>query len=493
MGAAIGLLKPGYMRKPSFPATRREPEKGPFFDKPDPKWAPVVREAFERIAGGELPWSVGLWLTEVGLPKAGNCHTSEWTEKNVIALIRRTDYRGFQKYRDTVSKKVHTTGTRKSERNDPEEVLTRELPNMRIVPDWLWYAANAAIDRRVRRRNGQEEPDHPLAGIPRDSRGPLSGIFRCFCGARMNVDGRVEGGYRCSLVLKGKCWNKATSLKEMTHRALGDAIVGQLRLLDDELDRMLGRVQELFDDGGRREHRKKCSQARVHELRLALERLNDSIETAEQPSDSTRKRIEKREEELARAVAELQHTERQDALRSLPKRKQIGKRIDHVVEEIQRMDRSTQAELQLLVGTIQAIPCQQFGSNKVVLRTKFELQLAALLPSQTRAALAAMLDGPINEHFESIPMTVDLFEPSAGPKYGLKALELKEQRGWGPTRTAKELGITKRKVCIALKYGAALREAGLTDPFVELTEPPEAASRWRTHPRFQQKSKTTNR
>ena len=394
MGAAIGLLKPGYMRKPTFPATKREPEEGPFFDKPDPKWAPVVRQAFKRIAGGELPWSVSLWLTEVGLPKAGNCHTSEWTAKRVVALVRRTDYRGFQTYRNTISKKVHTTGTRKSERNNPEEVLTRELPSIRIVPDSLWYSANAAIDRRVRRRNGPREQDRPLAGIPRDSRGPLSGIYKCFCGARMHVDGRIEGGYRCSLVRKGKCWNKATSLKEMTHRALREAIVDRLRLLDDELDRMLGRVQEVFDDGGRREHRKKCLRARKRELLLALERLNDSIESAKQPADSTQKRIEQREEQLARAVAELEHIERQDALKSLPKRKQIEKRIDHVVQEIQKMDRSTQAELQLLVGTIRAIPCQQFGSNKVVLRTKFELQLAALLPAQTRAALAGMLDGP---------------------------------------------------------------------------------------------------
>ena len=40
---------------------------------------------------------------------------------------------------------------------------------------------------------------------------------------------------------------------------------------------------------------------------------------------------------------------------------------------------------------------------------------------------------------------------------------------------------TKRQACIAIEYGEALRAAGLTDPFTELTEPPEAASRWRLH------------
>ena len=72
-GAAIGLLKTGYLRASS---SDDEDEDSPKFDEVDPKWARSSRMPIEHIAGGEPPWSVALWLTEVGLPKASNCTTN---------------------------------------------------------------------------------------------------------------------------------------------------------------------------------------------------------------------------------------------------------------------------------------------------------------------------------------------------------------------------------------------------------------------------------
>ena len=127
-----------------------------------------------------------------------------------------------------------------------------------------------------------------------------------------------------------------------------------------------------------------------------------------------------------------------------------------------------------------------FRSNKVVLRARFELRLAALLPARLRSAFANLLDGPVYSHFERIPMLVDLFEPSTGPKHGLKALRLKEEENLSPTAIGRRLGITKRQADIAVQYGKAMRAADLTDPYIELSEPPRAASRWR--PRGYRKS-----
>jgi len=64
LNAAIGLLRPGYQRVPSVPATADESARGPFFDNIDPQWAPVIYEAFERFARKEPPWLVAQWLTE---------------------------------------------------------------------------------------------------------------------------------------------------------------------------------------------------------------------------------------------------------------------------------------------------------------------------------------------------------------------------------------------------------------------------------------------
>ena len=113
-------------------------------------------------------------------------------------------------------------------------------------------------------------------------------------------------------------------------------------------------------------------------------------------------------------VAELSGLELQDENFTPPTRQQVAERIEQLVGQLRHMDRGGRDDLERLTGRIEAVPYQQYGGNKVVLRARFELHLAALLPFPTRAALAGLCDGPIDAHFESIPMLVDLFEPRNG-------------------------------------------------------------------------------
>jgi hypothetical protein len=85
-------------------------------------------------------------------------------------------------------------------------------------------------------------------------------------------------------------------------------------------------------------------------------------------------------------------------------------------------------------------------------------------------------------------MLVNLFEPSTGPAHGLKAIAL-QRSGRALVDIGLALGFDRRvakdRVKVAIAYGHKLEDAGVTDPFVELTEPPANASRWRVHARFQ--------
>jgi len=125
----------------------------------------------------------------------------------VIALIRNPIYRGFERFRVTISKKQFLSGGSKQEPNPhPDKILERDMPHLRIVDDWVWYAANEVIDGRRRKADSKRGDDHPLAGIPRDSRSPLANLFFCaICGAKMHMEGRNEGGYRCSGARRGRC------------------------------------------------------------------------------------------------------------------------------------------------------------------------------------------------------------------------------------------------------------------------------------------------
>jgi hypothetical protein len=474
MGAAICAVKTGYRRVRSD-----DDADAPGFDEIDPQWAPIIVAAYDRIAGGEPPWSVALWLTDVGLPKGPNCKSNVWTDRNVIALIRRTDYRGFQTHRDHFSKKEHSTGKHKPELNVADEVLTRQMEKLRIVDDSIWFAANDAIDRRAPIAEPPRGQDNPHYGIPRNSRGPLAVIIRCHCSDKMRPEAGSSNAYRCRLANAGGCWVKATSPRDKTHQWIAQPILVHLQSLGGRIDRLIEDATKLLEDGGMRAARKAQLEEARARLRDIQERLGQAIELATRPPEILVEKLEQCEDRLARIDAKLQRLQRQAKLCAPPTREEIAERLAVVVEAVQKFDRTSRNEIKSLVGTIQTVPCQQFGTPKVVLRARFEIRLAALLPARTRATIAELCDGRVHEQFERIPIVVDLFEPSTGPRYGLEALNLKEEENLTPTQISRRLGITKRKADIAVEYGRALRDAGLTDPFIEINEPPVNASRWR--------------
>lgn len=238
-------------------------------------------------------------------------------------------------------------------------------------------------------------------------------------------------------------------------------------------------VSGILDDAGAMEACRDRLQESKVKLEKATKRLGLAIARSSKNSDVLLEMLEIREDRLARVDVRIGFLEKKARRCAPPTRAEIENRLSEVIAAVERMDHTSRDEIKLLVGTIRAVPCQQFGSNKVVLRARFELRLAALLPARLRGVLAGICDRPVYKQFACIPMLVDLFERSAGPKHGLDALRLKEEEGLGLTAIGRRLGITKRQANIAVQYGETMRTANATDPYTELTEPPAAASRWR--------------
>lgn len=268
-------------------------------------------------------------------------------------------------------------------------------------------------------------------------------------------------------------------LRDKTHHWISDAILAKLKTLDTSLDQLQRDATRLLEDDGKRKARIARLERKKAKLEAVRDRLVHAIELGKQAPETLVARLEQCEEQRDRVVAKLEQLERKGKRSLPPTREEIADRVGQILDALAKMGRSSRDPLKMLVGTIRAVPCQQFGGNKVVLRAKFELQLAAFLPPRTRVALRTLGGSQSYEPFETIPMVVDLFEPSTGPKHGLAALRLQEEQHLGLTAIGKQLDISKRQAHIAVEYGKTLREAGLVDPFVELTKAPQAASRWR--------------
>ena len=482
MGAAMGKLRPGYRRRPTVQASYGEPAKGPFFDDLDPELQPIVYEAFERVGNGEKPWSVAHWLNTTPLKTCDDAADKRWDERNVISLIASEVYKGIECYGKTKTTRKLRKLKKVARRRRPEDVKRRPMERQRIVPDWLWAKANRAIEGRVRTKDTPQGDDHPLANIPRDSRGPLSNLLVCFCGAKMWAEGRNEGGYKCSGACNGECWNKATALKAITHQAISTATADALLALAGALDGLLQYGQQLDQDQDGWRKREAELLAEERSLSQRCQRVLDSIETGKEPPASLVDRLDQRTRELEdvrTAIAELRATA---ANRRLSSPEEIRARIDECRSLLLDMEpRAAHLLGQLIDGKIVVVPYQQFGSNKVVLRAHFKLKFVKFIPEELIAALKGTTVAGA-ESVESVDMVVDLFEPTPVPRHALQAAVLK--RKMSLSKVGRALGISKRQAHLAAQLGVQMLEHGMTDAYVRLTEEPQEASRWKRHPKF---------
>jgi len=484
MGAAVGPLRAGFKRRASVPATAKEPARGPFFDEVDEKWVSVIHEIFERIARDESPWCVAEWVTSTGMAKASNARIATWRDRNITDLVRNPVYRGMEEYRKKRYQKIHNSqahnaGKCKAIPNEPENVMTRRVKPM--VEDDLWIRANSAIDGRNVNPDSPRGFDHPQAGIPRDSRGPLSKDFCCYaCSKKMHNQGRADGGYRCSQAKSGACWNRATADEALTHAAIGKVMAEEILSGQGVLGAYLRHLKEVFqDDEPRRQ--------RMDELRRELknetetrERVIDKLVGDNADSPGLEERLTQVEQGLRAKNAELASLEAQgDHEQKLPSDEELQAQLEASAATLLSMEREASRLLKrLLDGPILAIPYQQFGSDKVVLRAQIRIKIAGLLPDDLYLLLQS-LKVPMPDYGQEVhTVLIDLFEPTSVPKHAKAAWDMLSA-GKRRKQIQAALGITKRIACQAVQLGEQMAQAGLVDPYIRLTEPPANASRWR--------------
>ena len=480
-GAAVGALKVGYRRRPSKPATTSAAAEGPYFDEVDAEQAAVIREVFDRVAGGEPLWAVAEWLTSIKFSKGCHGQKPEWYARNVIELIRRLDYRGEQTFRKKISKQQLTTGRSKLVRNSPEAVLTRQAPHLRIVSDHVWYEANAAIDRRRSRLAVPSGADHPLTGKARDSRGLLATIFVCgICGGPMHGEGRNEGGYRCARAKNYECWNRTTCVRAQVQEAVVNAVVRAVMSLADCREQLVARVLEMHASGGDLAASQRALQSEESKLSGSIANLCLAIEKGGDGMESLVERLVTRERDLKvvrSRLAEL--ASRTQDRKPPPTADDVLRHLESLQAGLVAGDRRAGVILrQLLGGPIRAIPHQQFRSNKVVLRAEFDLVLAQSLPAVVAESIASDPDTALSEPLlVRQQILVDLFTPSALPLHAVEAHELAET-GLSLVKVGAAIGMSKRQAHLCSQLGAKMAAAGVKDPFVRLTERPEKVSRW---------------
>jgi site-specific DNA recombinase len=133
--------------------------------------------------------------------------------------------------------------------------------------------------------------------------------------------------------------------------------------------------------------------------------------------------------------------------------------------------------MRIITPRIVVSPVRTCVDGGVVMRAKFRLQLANLLPDpRTRAVLQRPLERVL---------TVDLFNPTQPVEYRQQVMDLRKE-GMTEKAVARQLDITQTAAQNAADLHRKMTALNLTDPYTPVLEPPEDLAKLRRHhhPRY---------
>lgn len=261
----------------------------------EPAEAEVVRRIYRLYLNGMSPRQIVHLLNREGVPGPRN---RLWTD-NVVrgregrGVLRNEIYCGLLIYGRTRSRRHPGTGRRHYDLRPREEWTIVEAPELRIVDDGTWQAAQDEAERRGKRH-------HTVVTQYRKAAYPLTARVRCgVCGSRMTICGMSY--YRC--VARQRNPLSCRDSRSIRLDILEGHAVRQLfewMLAPDRDWQALFAAADLENDARRQALREKADEASA-----GIGRLVAAIESG-LPSTSIRERLLELERDRNEALAALE-------------------------------------------------------------------------------------------------------------------------------------------------------------------------------------------
>ncbi len=216
--------------------------------------AAVVRRIFELCAAGKGVKRIALILNHEGAPAPIPRPASRprgWSPSSVREILYRPIYRGEFLWNKT--KKRDLWGVKKQRPRPGEEWIRIPAPDLRIVSDGLWEAANERLQATratYLRSNKGELWGRPASGI--ESKYLLTGMVQCgCCGGSLHIRSRDHGKQRPSFYvctsyrLRGRtvCKNNLEAPMGVMNQAVLDTLEKDL-LRPEVIERAIAKAVE---------------------------------------------------------------------------------------------------------------------------------------------------------------------------------------------------------------------------------------------------------
>jgi DNA invertase Pin-like site-specific DNA recombinase len=467
-GGVVQSVIYGYVKPPGTKMDTdlyKDKEAEPIFDK----W-------FTMLEDGASYSEVADWLNQQRIRPGPACRTDSWDH----ALVRNVTYnpilKGVRVRNRKMSKRVNKTGRPRSVDAPPQELLERPASHLAFIDSERYDRVISLLTRRNSkyRRKGKGGTDTRKNVPKKRTIFPGQHLTCGVCGRTYYFGGHGRKTHMmCSGSRLYRCWNGVTLDSGLATSKIGEAVLaklGQLPEFDDYFTTLVREEAESLQSADVQQIAE-CVR-RENAVKDQITRTTDAIASLPH-SPALLEKLKSLEAELAEVVASrttLQRLPRTQV--EIPPIAELRAQAAQAFERLAGGSPEASRLARRLIPRLEVHPYRLCDGGTPVLRAHLTLDLASLVPD------ARALEGrtAVMRH----ELVVDLFDMPQRAAYRERVVALRGE-GKREHEIAALLGLTKTAVQGAAALDRLMKERGLDDPYVLLTEPPPDHDRMRRH------------
>lgn len=436
-----------------------------------PECTPVIRQMIDRVIRGESYATVCDWLNSEENEAPPYSKGNRWTGPCVKDLLADPILCGQRTFRKTLFEPIYKTGKHKRLENDKPEI--EHYPELAHITTDDHQQLLGVIRHREQAHCRHAGPSHPLAGRPRSRTVWPAQHARCgICRGLMYRYDRDN--LKCQNANKGgaaRCWNHVQVPCELARRRIVGWLLEQLEKQPGFRDEVINSaLAECNQTQQRISIRHGSCGKQIAELERQASNLAGAIAQGGR-LDALLDRLQEVNRLLA--TARQQQADRaEEGEQHAFTRQEITTRMDVAIWSVARTSYEFADLLRKSISALIILPVQAIDSDLV--RPRARLTLAS---SFQDAAGAGIL---VSSSQGALGITLDLFERPLHLQHLVACVEARQQNpGLGLKEIGHRLGISNMTVKRALDCAGRLEGEPMRDPYQELTQCPQKASRWR--------------
>jgi site-specific DNA recombinase len=435
---------------------------------------PIYDEWFRKLEEGASYSEIADWLNTQGIRPGPACRADYWDVARVRGATLNPILKGVRVRNKKMSKRVNKTGRSHSVDAPPEERLERAVPHLIFIEPERYDRVVALVAKRNAkyRRNGEGGVDVRKGVSKKRTPFPGQHLTCGVCGRTYYFGGHGRKSHMmCSGDRLYRCWNGISVDGSLAAAKIGSALLAEVMALPEFDPIFLREVTEQAASLHAEDDR------RIKELlgqEATVRQQIDKVTAAIAEMDDSRALLDKLrslETERNRLAADRQEIERLPRVTvELPPINQIRHLAAEAFQDLAPGSLEAGRLARRLIPRLEARPYRLCDGNSMVLRAHMTLNLVPLIP-----------DGKVLEGRSSVlrrELVVDLFDMPQRAAYRERVMTMRA--------VAKTLGLSTTAVQAAVALDRLMKNQGLSDPYIALTEPPPDLARMRRHlhPRF---------